>query len=193
MIPSEFLPPPFWKKWLVRLLIAAGNIWHRNHRGYFFLNVQTDQLFWNKQQAAVFGLTDCPSCIKSNAGWIGTYENLFNSVLWDAGDQQMVRGALELALKHRQEFSHQFCVRHATTGELIIVQARAWWLFDEKGEAWALWGWNQQMKLAPAVKDAKVDIIKAKQDIAIIKESGMMPTNLKSCVSAALVFTSQLR
>jgi len=108
-------------------------------RGYWFWDRRSNDLFWNKQQCRVYGM--------SGVERIGTYDSLFDTTLWDDSDRSHVRKSVELALSHRVEFRHQFCVRAADTGTKIIVAAWGTWLFDASGNPWAMYGFNQRLPL----------------------------------------------
>jgi len=120
-------------------------------RGYWFWDLRTDTLFWNKKECKVFG-HDKPAMI-------GTYDNLFNVRLMDDDDRAHVKKTVEIAKQTRMRFTHQFCATDATTGEKIIIDAYGWWLFDEhSGEPWAMMGWNKRLR----VKDRDYEVAEAR-------------------------------
>jgi len=137
----------------MRVLIAIGYL---TGHGYWFWNFNTGQLYWNRHQNnRVFG--------GPRQAVTGTYNSLFSSALWEEDDRVVVRKTVELARQHRQVFRHQFCIKDATTGEKVIIDAVGRWLFDENGEPWAMWGWNHRMVLKGGefdVKEAKLQIRK---------------------------------
>ena len=168
MIPTRFLPPPKWKKILVFFLILLGHL-PFIRRGFWFYRIRDNELFWNPQEMKEYGMT------ASSGGIIGTYDDLFSAKLWDDSDRQHVKKSIEVAMKSREVFTNQFCVKHQTTGELIVMRAKGWWLFDSRGEPWALWGWNHAVKLPPDKKLEKIDDIKLRQDVDRMKQSGVSP------------------
>jgi len=171
--PNEFLPPPWYFKLWIRCMIYFG---HLTGKGYWFWNMKEDILYWNAQQNEVFGINQPFS--------VGSYHSVFSRNLWDDDDREHVKKTVELARHHKSIFRHQFCIKDATTGEKVIVDAKGRWIFDEHtGEPWAMWGWNKRLPLDEEDFKTKEAAIKLRQRLNKWREEGL-PEDVSECVAA---------
>lgn len=161
MVPAEFLPPPWYFKCWTSILSFVGK--YTGH-GYWFWNLESDQLFWNATENEIFGYPATNTI---------TNYSRFSDSLWDDDDRDHVRKTLEIAKEHRSLFRHQFCIKNATTGEKTIIDAKGRWLFHEDGTPWALWGWNKKLNLASDQFEKKEAAIKLRQKVEKWKEYGL--------------------
>ena len=158
MTPKQFLPPPLWRRIWYRVCIAVGYI---IGRGYWYWNKRSDTLYWNAKECAIFGLKE--------PFLIGKYKD-FDDCLWEDADREHVAKTVEISRLTHGVFTHQFIVRHQTTYAQQIVDAKGRWLFDDRGEPYALFGWNRILRVA--VKET-ANIIRFERAIERLEEEGI--------------------
>ena len=130
--PAKLLPWPWWRRWLTRLKIAWG---YAIGRGYWWWDLETGELYGNTAICRVYGLPP------------GKYPTTYAGVdemLWADDDRVTVRRSVDKSKELRAVFNDTFCARDQTTGEMILIKAKGWWLYRDNQPV-AMLGWNERM------------------------------------------------
>jgi len=116
----------------MRLKIAWGYV---SGRGYWWWDLETGELYGNTAICWVYGLP---------AGKYPTTYAGFDAMLWADDDRVTVRRSMDKSKELRAVFHDTFCAKDQTTGAMILIKAKGWWLYRD-GEPVAMLGWNERM------------------------------------------------
>jgi len=161
------------------LAIAARRMIGLPMRGYWYWDAVSGELLWDSTMQIIYGMPPDPK------GYvIGTYEDLFESRLWDVNTTQYVRYAVEMSKAHHEPFRHDFRIRRGD-GSLAIVRGTGHWLYKD-GNPVAMCGFNTAYRLTP--DDTKlVGSLMVFEELNHAAKSPTMSTPSSGQVAGALV------
>ena len=136
--------------------------------GYWAYYPKKDRLIWTRKQCQIYGV-QCETKVK-----VGEYAMFDRCVLNDAFREHS-RYAVEMSMKTHADFRQQFPVRHQTTEEIIFIEARGEWVFDERGEPFCLHGFNRKITFPEKEFEPKLNQLTMSCIVGEWKRDGKVP------------------
>lgn len=133
MIPKRYLPLPWWRRFLVILMIFIRRVLFRE--GYWYLDLTPGgKLLCTRQ---IWNIFDEVPPVES---WKMVDADHFRKNLATPEDHVHVERSEKIAKIFKSNVSLQFTIKSVTTRSIIPVQTSMQFDYDQNGRAFAMWG-----------------------------------------------------
>jgi len=133
--------------------------------GYWAYYPATSKLIWTRKECGIYGVP-CDTAVK-----VADY-TMFSNALLNDSFRNYCAHAVEMSGKSGLDFHLQFIARNQTTQQIIFIEARGRWVF-ENGKAICLHGFNRLIE--PHCFQSKYDQLNMRRIISEWMREGQVP------------------